>query len=542
MRVILAFLLYLSAVSGLYSFQNTPAGPPARGAIHGRVLQSKSGDPVKKAILILRRGQETGTGTVADESGKFRFDDIESGTYTLAAERDGFVLDPESERTTVSVQPGSAESEVTLKLVRTGAISGRVLDSDGDPMVGATVQVLAVTKKKDGGSPSNALTDDRGQYRLFNIPPGKYRIAVSYEPRFRQTQVKMQHPRTQSPNAFDETYAFTYYPAALNPEQAKIVNVEAGMDLQGFDVQILRAHGVTVRGTVSAAGGAPIGAIVFVNLHTIGQTASVRTYDNLLQDSSGAFELESVLPGTYLLDAMAPLSGTRVSASRVIDVGNANVEGINLTLAPPQTISGTVILPEGRTMPSGLVVILVPRETRDHRGGGMGQPGKDGVFRMQDVPPGDYDVNVGNIGGGDDLYVSAIQVSDDDALSSGIHVGEEAVGPLKITFKGNGGIVQANVKDARDKPLADAYVRLVPDPPRRAQVALYSECKTDERGTCGLMGVPPGSYHAFAFAEERSIDFRDPTATAEIEDSGKAINVGEGEHKGVDLTPLPEAK
>jgi hypothetical protein len=81
----------------------------------------------------------------------------------------------------------------------------------------------------------------------------------------------------------------------------------------------------------------------------------------------------------------------------------------------------------------------------------------------------------------------------------------------------------------------ESPVKLVPDPPRRAQMALYSECKTDAAGTCSILGVAPGSYHAFAFAEERQIDF-----LPDLEDSGKAVSIAEGERRGVELTPPPD--
>ena len=83
-------------------------------------------------------------------------------------------------------------------------------------------------------------------------------------------------------------------------------------------------------------------------------------------------------------------------------------------------------------------------------------------------------------------------------------------------------------------------MQLVPDSPRRARMALYGECKTDASGACDLLGVAPGSYRAFAFADERRVDFRDPAATADIEDSGKAINVAEGERQSIELTVTAE--
>jgi hypothetical protein len=194
-------------------------------------------------------------------------------------------------------------------------------------------------------------------------------------------------------------------------------------------------------------------------------------------------------------------------------------------------------------MPPGLVAVLFPRDSLgDGAGGGFSQPGSDGAFQMQAVAAGDYDVVLGNTGPGDDLYVSAIQAGDDDALAGGVHVGLPPAGRLKVILKGNGGAVQVSVKDSEGKPLPDSSVRLVPDAPRRPQMALYGECKTDAAGACSLLGMAPGKYRAFAFAQERQIDFRDPAVTADIEDLGMAVNIAEGERQEIQLVPVPDDK
>ena len=411
---------------------------------------------------------------------------------------------------------------------------------NGEALIGASVQVVSSNQKKGAVSSFNAITNDRGEYRAFNIPPGKYRIAVSYEPGFQQRQVKMQRPRAQSGIAREDTYAITYYPAALDSKLAQIIDVGAGVDLQGYDVQILRAKGVNVGGKVGVAGGALAAAVAFVTLTPKARTIGFRFYDSLIQDSSGAFELTQVLPGTYVLSAEAPLGDKRLSAHQFVEVGSADLEGIQLTLAPPQTVSGVIVPPEGYKIPPGLIVLLAPRENPSDGGsGGMSQPGNNGAFHIRDVAPGDYDVLLASSGPGDDLYVSAIQAGDDDALVSGVHVGLLAVGVLKIILKANGGTVQASVKDSKGKPLPDCFVRLVPDAPRRAQMALYRECKTDASGACQLIGMAPGGYRAFAFAEERQIDFRDEGATTDIEDLGKTVSLAEGDRQAIDLTPVP---
>jgi hypothetical protein len=42
------------------------------------------------------------------------------------------------------------------------------------------------------------------------------------------------------------------------------------------------------------------------------------------------------------------------------------------------------------------------------------------------------------------------------------------------------------------------------------------------------------------FAEERRIDFRDPAATTDIEDLGKAVSLAEGDRQAIEITPVPE--
>jgi hypothetical protein len=172
--------------------------------------------------------------------------------------------------------------------------------------------------------------------------------------------------------------------------------VEPGAELHGYDIQILRAPGVTVRGIVRSSGGAPGAAIVIVTLTPIRQAIGFQSHDSFIQDSSGTFELTQVLPGTYTLAAVAPLGDKQLSAQRAIDVGDADLDGIQLMLASPQTVTGTILLPEGRKMPAGLLAVLTPRETRFGRSGGMSQPGSDGTFQMKDVPPGDYDLVLAN--------------------------------------------------------------------------------------------------------------------------------------------------
>jgi hypothetical protein len=80
---------------------------------------------------------------------------------------------------------------------------------------------------------------------------------------------------------------------------------------------------------------------------------------------------------------------------------------------------------------------------------------------------------------------------------------------------------------------------LLPDPPRREQKALYSDCTTDARGVCILHGVAPGDYHAYTVPREAALDFPNPDSAKELEKQAKAVKVAEGDHQSLQLEATP---
>ncbi|MCK5117262.1 MAG: carboxypeptidase regulatory-like domain-containing protein, partial [Candidatus Aegiribacteria sp.] len=53
----------------------------------------------------------------------------------------------------------------------TGKIAGRVTDTSGNPLIGATVMVV--------GTSYGAMTDANGEYFIINLQPGIYSISAS---------------------------------------------------------------------------------------------------------------------------------------------------------------------------------------------------------------------------------------------------------------------------------------------------------------------------------------------------------------------------
>jgi hypothetical protein len=74
-------------------------------------------------------------------------------------------------------------TDLVFKVARTAAISGHVLDEDGEPVSKAEVLVYRASRQpgketQNGFDP--VLTNDLGEFRIFDLAPGRYYLAVNY--------------------------------------------------------------------------------------------------------------------------------------------------------------------------------------------------------------------------------------------------------------------------------------------------------------------------------------------------------------------------
>ena len=98
------------------------------------------------------------------------------------------------------------------ELVR-GAIAGMVITAEGDPVGGAVVQAAGI----DGGS-GEAVTDDRGMFRIFGLRAGRYKLKVEAGP--------------GTIEAGSEPAAWSY---PVGAREAEVVVVEGGTTASGKD-------------------------------------------------------------------------------------------------------------------------------------------------------------------------------------------------------------------------------------------------------------------------------------------------------------------
>src|SRR5215471_789405 len=187
----------LIAVWLLIAFRASGQTPRAHAAaqpssLEGRVVQWSSTEPVAKATVELRPAGADGAPpyvatTAAD--GTFVFGSVRAGQYRIVATRPGYVAAEYGQRwpngagTPLTLPPGQAVSNIPIPMLMTATVSGRVRDGSGQPIGGAEVEALRATYR-DGRREltrvDTAVTDDRGEYRLFWLPPGRYYLTARH--------------------------------------------------------------------------------------------------------------------------------------------------------------------------------------------------------------------------------------------------------------------------------------------------------------------------------------------------------------------------
>jgi protocatechuate 3,4-dioxygenase beta subunit len=344
----------------------TPRTGATTGLVQGRVLDGL-GRPVP-GILVRAFGVTGLTGPVgaSDAAGRFAIANLAPGTYRIVASRiarfttaltDGAAgsvvtarairIPDDGPGQIVVIGPGEQLAGVDLTLRPGGVITGHVLDAAGEPLEGITVQ--AWTRRRGGGrailepaivgpfvGSSGRKTDDRGQFRLFDLPPGTYYLAA-----------------VEGAPDWDNatTGRLVFHPSAVSPAMATPVTVLEGAEAfasitfttgplsivegQAFDESGRPFHG-TVRLVARARDGAPI--------------ATAR--EMLVRD--GTFRFTEVPPGEYVVQAVARI----ITGIQLAAIGESGLRfGSAFVSATPGAAASAVIQTGTGSVLQGRVVI-----------------------------------------------------------------------------------------------------------------------------------------------------------------------------------------
>jgi len=535
---------------------------PKPAVVEGKVMNSVTGEAVRKAELTLttdlmpdnfaemaaQLGLDTGAASAvpkpkepkktftatSDAAGKFRFDHVEPGDYFFTVKHAGFVdlnyksSGPGRSDGMLHLKAGQELPDVELRLVPQGAAAGKVIDEDGDPVANAMVTAEAVSfssGRRRLQMTDSAMSNDRGEFRLGKLPPGRYYIAA---------EVINLNPMGSVPpppkDGQPETgYVCTYFPKATDSSLAEAVDVKAGVDVPGLTIQLQKSRVVRVKGQAVGEDGKPLkGAQIM--LMAGGRPGSMRMV--MVNDPEGKFELANVTPGTYM--AMVMQLQDRKMVQQPLIVPNENLSDVKLGTVAEGSLQGRVnVMGDGKVALKGLAIML---------GGDEDSPvmpvsavaDESGAFLLKKVLSASYQLNVQNVPAG--AYLKSVLWNGKEKLGEPFDFSAGAAGELQVFLGTDGGAFDAKVSRG-DKPISDATVVLLPEDPSRRNPETTRSESTDEAGHVAFKDVPPGDYLAIAWEKVEDGDWFDPAVVKAA--GGVRVAIAPKDSQHMDLKAVP---
>ena len=341
-----AVLLTILSFSVSLCAQSTTKAPKVpRGSISGRVTIKDNGVP--GVAIGLRKGDtftafEPFQRATTDQDGFYRIWNVAPGSYVITAAAPAFVMPDVRDGRYKTVLVGKDENveNINFSLVRGGVITGRVTDADGKPVIEQQVNIYPAEYAEPGKqytvyAVGSVQTDDRGIYRVFGLPAGRYKVAVGRSDD--DLNVSYGQPRNIS-------YKQVFYPNASDRTKATIIEVREGSEANDIDITLGRVvQTYSASGQLVDENGQPAPNLRFGVQRLIGQKIEYMN-NSAMANSRGEFIVEGLVPGKYA----SFLFGNDNSGLRMeqfsFDVVDHDLTGLTIKLSKGSSVTGVVVL------------------------------------------------------------------------------------------------------------------------------------------------------------------------------------------------------
>lgn len=473
------------------------------------MVNSVTGEPIARARVLVISGGTTYS-AATDSSGKWTLSDLGCAAGQLQVTRPGFLTAGVAFRRLMLIS-GSPVHDVKTELIPQSVAFGKVLDDEGDPVLGAQVTVLA-SRVQDGRArfqeAGMSLTNDLGDYRIANLARGKYILCVH------QNQLTVQpEPRTIA--------ADSCFPGPLEGGAASAMELPAGRETK-VDFTLNEVLPVHVRGTIT---GLPDGRGSGVNLIKRGVNAYFGgNQPGTVRD--GKFDFR-VSPGPYMLTADYFEGGKRLTARVPVDAGSSDIDNVVVHLDSGFSVTGVVraVSQSGQAGPVPQFGInFRPSEPVNNTGQLRWEP-DHASFAINDLVAGSYRLDILPPA---PWYVKSATLAGQDVMNSEITI-SQAAGPIEVLLRDDGGIIEGDVVDAAGQPVA-AGILLLRDAIRVANSTSQAS------GHFRLQNVAPGDYTIQAWDDPNEVEYADQDWMHRYGGGGIAVTVTAGQKQQIKLT------
>jgi len=480
--------------------QTVPPSDPPKASISGVVRDAGTANPMAD-VEVYASGRQLETKT--DSQGRYALRDLAPGTYRVQALAGP--MGPSHVRV-INLLAGQQLDSVDFYLHAFGEISGKVLDEDKEPVPG--IAVFLIAREYSNGSLRHvfagmAHTDDRGEYRLQKVRPGRGYLILAEK---RQQEIQ---PISDVPSDLKSRKTVltpTYYPGAQSIDGAEVIVLRASERREGMDLQMSRSPSYCLGGVLEAEGRP---AALFFSIRELeptsgasGNGAMFVSAPHGMSGPDGRIRICELHAGDYKVTVEQfpkdagppPFFGTTSVTIVDRDLGNLKVGASTRVAVPGEVIwYGT---PPETPLESKISLWLRPTTRAPWQGELTDTTASvPGQFLFPGLLIDDYNINVNGLPKG--AYLKDITYGGLSILHQPLHPGS-AMGnaTLRLIVAHDGGTVNAKVTDKDGNPVADCQVLIIPaaasSESSLADTMLLGQ--TDQNGAHSSEMLAPGKY------------------------------------------------
>lgn len=532
-----ALLFTVTLLSALVQANSEPQAAVYR--ISGVVVDALGNVPVARAQVSISRDSEQ-TSMVAGNDGRFIFEGLAAGKYSLRAAATGYLEEAYNQHGAFSVAivtgKGQDTEHLIFRLHPQAVISGRVTDEHGEPVRSAQVALFASDLMRGSHAKfmrAQTQTNDLGEYRFAHLAPDKYYLAVQARPWYAQSRLSAQTgqgpgslgnggpslslsgPGVDSDPILDVVYPITFYPGVTDERSSAGLVLSAGekeeanITLEAVAATHLRLTGLNGEGATSLGVGASqrvFGTFSFGLNEVFGQVAP------------GEYEVAGLPPGELTLIVTTNMANEWTSRSIEVDSrSRGTMDGA--ALSATAKVAGRVFLPGANAARGGSLSLMSTSATT--LPGVTTRLEEDGSFNFSSMQPGTYRIQV-NLPPGD-YYVQKVIAK--EAKTSGREIVITGGNDVDLTVtlgQGQGqvtGVVQLEGKSA-----AGVLVLLVPESGQEMEEDSRMD-ESDSDGTFSLAGILPGDYVLLAIKDGWDLEWSNSDVLRPYLSAGQKMSI-----------------
>lgn len=504
-------------------------GAAASSTLHtiaGVVLDDRNSKPIEGAVVVIEilggvpvdaQGVQTG------QDGAFKISAPSGSQYRILAQKPGFMSFSRmvAESGPSGIPPVSDLGQ--LRLVAQCAISGKIMDSEGRPLTGASVQVSRVSLEgltTTLTSVAMTTTNDLGEYRVFGMEPGTYYVSALFQDLADLLGLRQKVVGERPADLVTEDHAVTYYPGSPNVETASPVRLKAGMALSNLDIMVTTAQSYSVRGIVTDL--PPNSPPFMVRLQPVNSGGLGVSRGYTLSPGNSAFLFKSIPPGEYVVRAELKVEGRSLSARREVVVSGSPVDDVVLDLRAPFPIVGKISMNGAVNLPENVQISLnaVDRQFRVPI-----RPQSGGRFQIESVGPDRYSISASDESGA--IYVKSVAVDTEAVAITGINI-PDSNHVLRIEVSDKAARIEGAALDSEQHPIAGGLAILLGPDTRdfRSQAVVIGS-----DGKFSFKSLAPGKYRISCFSDLKSSTDATWDIQKKVKDEGREISIAEGDNQ-----------